>query len=186
MLLACYLELKSMKDSFKDYKPIIISFGVFGTFIGIFCGLWNFDTQDITASVPLLLEGLKLAFTTSILGMFFSIILSFIENGQKELPDNDSNKYKKILKDILVEQQKTNKITNSINKSITHSEKNINEQFKTVNESLKKALETLSKGATEEIINALKKVISDFNTNLTEQFGDNFKQLNEAVKNMIT
>ncbi|RMD63219.1 hypothetical protein D6833_05875, partial [Candidatus Parcubacteria bacterium] len=35
--------------------------------------------------------------------------------------------------------------------------------------------EMLSKSATEQVINALKDVISDFNQNLTEQFGDNFK-----------
>ena len=46
-------------------------------------------------------------------------------------------------------------------------------------------MQTLSKGATEEIIKALQNVIKDFNTNLTEQFGDNFKQLNEAVLKMI-
>jgi len=47
------------------------------------------------------------------------------------------------------------------------------------------AIETLAQGATEEIIKALERVISDFNNNLTEQFGDNFKELNESVKNMI-
>ncbi|PSU24472.1 hypothetical protein CTM97_00570 [Photobacterium phosphoreum] len=41
--------------------------------------------------------------------------------------------------------------------------------------------DAISKSATEQIIDALKQVISDFNHNLTEQFGDNFKQLNEAV-----
>lgn len=44
----------------------------------------------------------------------------------------------------------------------------------------------LSKSATETVIEALKQVISDFNNNLTEQFGDNFKQLNEAVKELVT
>lgn len=37
----------------------------------------------------------------------------------------------------------------------------------------------------EEIVTALEEVVKDFNKNLTEQFGDNFKQLNVAVKNMI-
>ncbi|MBS4067736.1 hypothetical protein [Sulfurimonas sp. RIFOXYB12_FULL_35_9] len=37
----------------------------------------------------------------------------------------------------------------------------------------------------EEVIYALEEVVKDFNKNLTEQFGDNFKQLNDAVKNMI-
>jgi len=41
--------------------------------------------------------------------------------------------------------------------------------------------DTLSKSATEQVIEALKQVIVDFNNNLTEQFGENFKRLNDAV-----
>ena len=37
----------------------------------------------------------------------------------------------------------------------------------------------------EEVITALEDVVKDFNKNLTEQFGENFKHLNEGVKNMI-
>lgn len=43
----------------------------------------------------------------------------------------------------------------------------------------------LSKSATEQVINALKEVIADFNNNLVEQFGDNFKQLNAAVLELV-
>jgi len=45
--------------------------------------------------------------------------------------------------------------------------------------------EMLSKSATEQVINALKEVITDFNKNLTEQFGDNFKRLDEAVEKLV-
>lgn len=45
--------------------------------------------------------------------------------------------------------------------------------------------DTLSKSATDQVIEALKLVIIDFNNNLTEQFGENFKQLNEAVYNLV-
>ncbi|MEL4394697.1 hypothetical protein [Shewanella algae] len=45
--------------------------------------------------------------------------------------------------------------------------------------------DTLSKSATEQVIEALKQVIVDFNNNLTEQFGDNFKQLNDAVIKLV-
>ena len=37
----------------------------------------------------------------------------------------------------------------------------------------------------EEILGALEEVVKDFNKNLTTQFGENFKELNSAVKNMI-
>lgn len=43
----------------------------------------------------------------------------------------------------------------------------------------------LSKSATEQVINALREVISDFNHNLTEQFGENFKELNAAVGKLV-
>ena len=44
----------------------------------------------------------------------------------------------------------------------------------------------MSKLATEQVIAALKTVIQDFNNNLTEQFGENFKQLNTAVLELVT
>ncbi|MBY5946830.1 hypothetical protein [Photobacterium rosenbergii] len=45
--------------------------------------------------------------------------------------------------------------------------------------------EMLSKSATEQVINALKEVIVDFNNSLTEQFGENFKRLDESVKKLV-
>ena len=45
--------------------------------------------------------------------------------------------------------------------------------------------EMLSKSATEQVINALREVINDFNQNLTEQFGENFKELNAAVAKLV-
>lgn len=43
----------------------------------------------------------------------------------------------------------------------------------------------LSKSATEQVIEALKQVIIEFNSNLTEQFGENFKELNVAVFTLV-
>ena len=56
----------------------VISLGIFGTFLGIYLGLRNFDTTNINDSIPQLLEGLKTAFITSLFGMFFSLFLKYI------------------------------------------------------------------------------------------------------------
>jgi biopolymer transport protein ExbB/TolQ len=64
---------------------------------------------------------------------------------------------------------------------INEFQKNFNE----MNINLKEALEKLSDGASKEIIQALESVISDFNTNLTEQFGSNFEKLNLAVFKLV-
>ncbi|MFZ4792028.1 MAG: hypothetical protein ACOYMW_14245 [Candidatus Competibacteraceae bacterium] len=45
--------------------------------------------------------------------------------------------------------------------------------------------EMLSKSATEQMMNALREVIADFNKNLTEQFGDNFKALDASVQKLV-
>jgi biopolymer transport protein ExbB/TolQ len=61
----------------------------------------------------------------------------------------------------------------------------ITTNFTTTNKNLNTAIDKLSKGATEEIIKALQGVIKDFNDKLTEQFGKNFEELNEAVFKLV-
>jgi len=117
------LFIKSIHPSSKrDFKNEIVSLGVLGTFIGIAVGLFHFDVTHLKESMPLLLEGLKTAFITSGVGIFFSIVIAIFK------PKRESK---------------------------------------------------------SEMLGALELVVKDFNNNLTTQFGDNFKQLNESVKNMI-
>lgn len=115
-----FLSIK--KTAKRNFKNEIVSLGVLGTFLGIAIGLYHFDVTDIKTSLPLLLEGLKTAFITSGVGIFFSIIIS------------------------------------------------INRPFKQNN---------------TEVLGTLEGIVKEFNHNLTTQFGDNFKQLNEAVAKMI-
>lgn len=60
----------------ENLPSLISTLGVIGTFAGITAGLMNFDTGDLDKSIPLLLEGLKTAFFTSLAGMIGSLILS--------------------------------------------------------------------------------------------------------------
>ena len=48
---------------------LAITIGIFGTFLGVFIGLLDFNSEDITASVPKLINGLQTAFVTSIAGL---------------------------------------------------------------------------------------------------------------------
>ena len=45
--------------------------------------------------------------------------------------------------------------------------------------------ESITKLATDELVGALKTVIDEFNTNMVNQFGENFRHLNEAVDRMV-
>lgn len=221
-----FLALKDQKSLRKgnhvDYKSVIVSLGVLGTFIGIAFGLWEFDTLHIDKSVPKLLEGLKLAFLTSIAGMGISIFLSTIQKkefsgGEEELSvfkqineklsgiKEINEQIKGLRLEIRDEQKSTRLLIEKNNQTLenlatddslksfrieVHEEQLksrtfLEEQFSATNKTLEQAIEFLSRGATEEIIKALENVISDFNKNLVDQFGDNFKQLNEAVVNLL-
>lgn len=204
-------------DNHRDFKSVIVSVGVLGTFIGIAIGLWEFDTTNISRSVPKLLGGLKTAFITSILGMSVAILLSVIQ-GRKNNADNELTALNRISKQLgnldfltdikgytkqleaipqlnaKLDSIDTNTKTLSADISSVKDELKENQQglfdslkekLEGIDNNLKKAVETLAKGATQEIVKALKGVITEFNNNLTEQFGDNFKQLNEAVLKTI-
>lgn len=69
------LDFRDANQSFLDNIPsIFTTIGIFGTFLGIVVGLWSFDSDDIDRSIPLLLDGLKTSFITSLIGLFCSLI----------------------------------------------------------------------------------------------------------------
>ena len=178
-----------------DYKALIVSIGVLGTFIGIFIGLWQFDTGNIENSVPALLEGLKLAFATSILGMLVSVVLATLERANSASFADEavtlasiSDKLDAVPDIVAATEETVEQLKNfrmEVRDEQIKSRAFIQEQFVKTNEALDTAIEKLAEGATAQIIKALEDVIADFNNNLTEQFGDNFKQLNAAVHKLV-
>ena len=81
-----YRKAKNIKvnDYIYDSIPsMFVTLGVLGTFGGIFIGLQNFqvDTmENIEKSIPALLEGLRGAFSTSIIGMLLSLFVGRISD----------------------------------------------------------------------------------------------------------
>ena len=57
---------------------VLTTLGILGTFTGIFFGLLDFNVATITKSVPSLLEGLKVAFGTSILGLLTALSFKIV------------------------------------------------------------------------------------------------------------
>lgn len=69
-------ELKNKRKWMEQLPSVISTLGVLGTFVGITRGLVSFDTATLDTSIPILLDGLKTAFFTSLLGMAGSLILN--------------------------------------------------------------------------------------------------------------
>ena len=79
---------KEKRNFYINLLPIL---GVIGTFAGICIGLADFNSNEIEKSVPLLLQGLKTAFWTSLIGtslaVFFNVWYSFKD--KKDIEDED-------------------------------------------------------------------------------------------------
>ncbi len=105
--------------------------GILGTFVGLSIGLQNFNTgtsEEIAESIAPLMDGIKVAFHTSIYGMVFSLFFNFVYKKifeeayqtidnfiniyhEKVAPDADSNNLSKI---IAGQQKQTQSIVNPI------------------------------------------------------------------------
>ena len=227
---------------------ILTVIGVFGTFLGIFIGLQAFDINDIEGSIPDLLDGLKLAFLTSLVGIGSAILLKgiaaplfqtfqkgknpielerdkFIDalkrietSGEinlleqlvtlnrtlkkegsetREVLDNIktslADKHDELMRSQTEEHRETSEMLMSMKTEIVsikgaltgENESTVFAQLQeltsTVSEKVGEIAAKVGEVATGQLIEALREVIRDFNKNLTEQFGENFKQLNEAV-----
>jgi D-ribose pyranose/furanose isomerase RbsD len=60
-----------------------------------------------------------------------------------------------------------------------------NDRLDVLKVTMAEALKKLSEMGSQALIEALRDVIRDFNDKITEQFGENFKQLNAAVGNLL-
>ena len=153
---------------------ILTSLGILGTFTGIFVGLIEFKIESINSSVSQLLEGLKVAFGTSILGLGSALVFRFL--GPFLEPDTS---------DSSVTAQDLLKSLKNIESQIETSRTILQKGFDTQIHEFRQFADQMSKAFSDAIIKELKGVIREFNDKLSEQFGENFKQLNEAVGRLL-
>ena len=181
---------------------ILIILGVLGTFIGIFIGLLDFDVENLENSVPQLLDGLKIAFATSVVGILFSILLRLFQTVKsppirREKLEVTPVQIHEILKSIEesiknASERELQAIVNLQNSISADNDSSLNSQLKMLrtdikdgqkelNTEFKKFAKNITKNNINALIEALGEVMRDFNTQINEQFGDNFKELNNAV-----
>jgi hypothetical protein len=170
---------------------ILTTLGIFATFLGIALGLSEFDANNVQASVPALLGGLKTAFWASVAGVGGALLLKFRhqffdrtvaegtgENG--EVTGADLARLLSGIQTALVGTEETSLIT-----QIKLMRSDTNDRLDALKAAQLQALQELSKMGSQALVEALRDVIKDFNAKITEQFGDNFKALNEAVGRLL-
>ena len=160
-------KLRSIALSLPSLLPAI---GLVGTFIGIYLGLVEFNPADIDGSLPSLLAGLKVAFTTSILGIIGSLLVKFSTYFYPDLINEDEISEIEFYKLF----RKQNDLTVETNKRLIALET----QFKDFASSI-------GDTTIEHLVDAIDRVMTDFNKKVETQFGENFKKFNEGLISLL-
>ena len=201
LLIQLKIALYSFRNETTKHAHWCQSVGMIGTFLGIVYGLLSLNTDDLFNSVNGLINGMSLAFITSLSGMILSHMIYYIikessETHDAELSDvvNAINGLDGKLNDNLGGiKQMINGLQNSIVgkkegtlvNQITLMRSHVVDKLDTLNNSFGDFAKLQAENNTKALVEAIREVIGDFNTKLNEQFGENFKDLNHAVGDLV-
>ncbi|MDE2847351.1 MAG: hypothetical protein OXO51_11635 [Gemmatimonadota bacterium] len=206
-VVAIILVVFVFRKHVNSTASLVTVIGVLGTFCGIAWGLAHFNPANPDESIPELLDGLMFAFLTSICGIFASVVIKLAElYKMKKRADSDESQpvvgatvddlettLVDILNAIQTAANENNETMKSMEAALTgDGESTVLTQFQKLRTSfvdkqdeVVQAITAFSNQVAEDntnaLIEALESVMRDFNTKINEQFGDNFKHLNEAI-----
>jgi len=160
----------------SNAPAVLTSLGILATFVGVASGLSGFDTGDVQGSIPALLDGLKTAFWSSIVGIGAAITIKLKHVVTARRTDKDEAAHESATVDDLAD------LLRELNGALGHG---TNDRLDTLKRSLDEFLEHSAESNSRALVSALHEVIRDFNVKLNEQFGGNFMRLNEAVEKIL-
>lgn len=156
-------DIQSNRRLFESYATNLSIGGVLGTFIGITYGLLSFDSDNLDASVPQLLDGLKFAFVTSIAGMTSSwLVNKYINQRYDRLGVSDMT-------------------TAALNLS-----KSVAELKASIENNNTKVLETAMQQITNTFREEMGKVSAELSGLMKKLVDKNFEELNNSINNLNT
>lgn len=149
--------------------------GILGTFIGLSMGLSSFSGNDIytiSDNVGPLLSGMKVAFHTSVYGIFFSLVFNFVYRSIM------SDAYDKLSKFLLVFRECVNPTVAGIDENMQAM---LIYQANTAH-SLKTVVELL-KGSAAEQTKGMERIVRQFTEGIEDTLGNDFEKLGRTLDN---
>lgn len=170
---------------------ILTTVGILGCFAGIATSLLHFDSTNVAESVPHLLEGVKTAFLASLSGVGGSLLIRARHYFQKQpIPQTPGTPKSASLDDVVAATQALQQsLAGSEDSSLLTQLKLMRQEQGDELRALRSAFDSFSQKMAEDgskaLIDALREVINDFNAQINEQFGENFKHLNASVEKLV-
>lgn len=187
------VDMTIHRNQLNQVAGVLTGLGILGTFIGLSLGLQNFNTgttAEMTNSIEPLMEGIKVAFHTSIYGMVFSLVFNavyksklydaetavseFLNDFQKYvLPDTENEGMNQL---IDLQKDQINAI-NSISTSIANE---IKDSFEPAIMNLKSVVLDFERVATQNQTEAIAKVAEVFVTEMKKSLTQTFEEINQS------
>ena len=181
-----------MKKNIYNLVPgVMTGLGILGTFVGLSFGLQNFNTggtEEIEASIAPLMNGIKVAFHTSIYGMLFSLFFNYIYKETLEDAyiavddflkafDNYVDSNASDNNDVVV-QMLLQKMPESIGETVSAI---LSPAVDRMNETL----ENLTNNISTNQLQGLSEIVDHFVEAMDTSMGDSFKALGETIDKTI-
>ena len=167
---------------------LLTMLGIAGTFLGIAVGLLTFNPADIQHSIPGLINGMRTAVWASLFGIVMAVTIKLRYAFVHDESAQDANRSDaEMIASQLEALQKA--IAGDDESTVIGQMKmgrtDMNDRLDAIKRSQDAFMDRLAEMSSKTLIEALHQVIKDFNLNLNEQFGENFKQLNAAVHKLV-
>lgn len=190
------------RDRLSQVAGVMTGLGILGTFVGLSLGLQSFNTgttAEITGSIEPLMNGIKVAFHTSIYGMVFSLVFNyvfkrrlddaeaavdyFLRNYKKYvLPDTEKMGVNKLME---LQSRQTEAIV-SLTKALT---RDLPEGLRTYLEPefdhLNDTIDSFSRMATRNQMDQLERVVESFISEMNRSMGNSFSELSKVVNQTL-
>lgn len=195
------IDLHIHKRLLEMVPDILTSLGILGTFVGLVWGLKNFNPNDyaaMTSSVASLVDGIKVAFLTSIYGIALSIVYTYgmkseysslTENLQGFLdrfhayvmPTAENESRNLLVSSQKIQTEAMNKMAEQFSVQMADSfEKVITPTFRKMNDSLDMLVTSVTRCQQD----AVKEILDGFMKEMHGSFQLQFRDFNEALNQL--
>ncbi|HVZ90873.1 MAG TPA: MotA/TolQ/ExbB proton channel family protein [Rhizomicrobium sp.] len=169
---------------------ILTTIGILGTFVGISIALLQFDPNQMDRAVPELLSGLKTAFIASACGVFGAVTIKlrhhfFARYDETFQAARNSGAHDVAALLAKIQMALVGQDESTLLSQLKLSRQDTNDRLDALKKAQQEALQRLSELSSKAVVEALRDVIRDFNSKITEQFGENFAHLNQAVGKLL-
>ncbi|SFC86886.1 MotA/TolQ/ExbB proton channel family protein [Butyrivibrio sp. YAB3001] len=191
------------RERMNQVAGVMTGLGILGTFVGLSLGLENFNTgttAEITGSIEPLMNGIKVAFHTSIYGMVFSLVFNYVykrrlddaENAVSSflgaykkyvLPDTTVDGVNRMLELQIAQTKALMGLSDTFaNKFSTEIKEILEPEF----EHFDSILDKYTRMTTRSQMEQMERVVDSFVTELNNSMGNAFSNLSKVVNQSLT